>query len=57
MAMATSYAPLETAYAAWRNASDPEAQKFSTRVTGLSLMRSGRATNSPLMPDWAVPSQ
>ncbi len=57
MAMATSYAPLATAYAACRKASEPEAQKFSTRVTGLSRMRNGRATNSPLMPDCAVPSQ
>src|SRR5262245_47297481 len=55
--MATSYAPLATAYAALRNASEPVAQKFSTRVTGLSCSCNGRANAIPLMPDIAVPSQ
>ena len=36
-AIATSYAPEATAYDAWRSASDPVAQKFSTRVTDTSL--------------------
>src|SRR3954469_13968156 len=57
MAIATSYAPDATAYAAPRNASAPVAQKFSTRVTGLPTSCSGRASAMPLMPDIAVPSQ
>ena len=56
-AIATSYAPEATAYAACRNASDPVAQKFSTRVTGLPSSASGLASVMPLMPDCAVPSQ
>src|SRR5690349_9161275 len=57
MAIAMSYAPLATAYAALRNASEPVAQKFSTCVTGLSCSCNGRASAIPLMPDIAVPSQ
>ena len=56
-AIAMSYAPDATAYAAWRSASEPVAQKFSTRVTGLSSSWSGRASVMPLMPLCAVPNQ
>ena len=57
IAIAVSYAPDATAYAAWRSDSAPVAQKFSTRVTGLSTSCSGRASVMPLMPPCAVPSQ
>src|SRR6476660_3491567 len=57
IAIATSYAPLATEYAAFRSASEAVAQKFSTCVTGLSCSCSGRASAMPLMPDMAVPSQ
>src|SRR2546423_2172775 len=56
-AIATSNAPLATAYAALRSASDAVAQKFSTCVTGLSWSCNGRASIIPLIPDIAVPSQ
>ena len=56
-AIAMSYAPDATAYAAWRSASEPVAQKFSTRVTGLPSSCNGRASVMPLMPLCAVPNQ
>ena len=42
---------------ALRNASDPVAQKFSTRVTGLWSIFSGRLSVSPERPEPIVPSQ
>ena len=38
-------------------ASEPVAQKFSTRLTGLPWILSGPAMVMPDMPDWAVPNQ
>jgi len=51
-----SYAPDATAYDACRNASDPVAQKFSTRLTGFPTSSRGFARVIPQL-RCAVPSQ
>jgi hypothetical protein len=47
-AIATSYAPEATAYTAPRSASEPDAHRFSTRVTGLPSVFSAVDSVSPL---------